>query len=195
MIFEIVLAILVLLVIYRKKVIRIADLPLRYPVLIFASFALQFLIVYLGGQEVHFFIEYAPFLYIFSFAILLWALYKNLHIKWMFVVIIGIFLNFLAITVNGGAMPVSADALETAGLHKYCEILQKGLYPTHTVMMPDDPLVARILGDFIPIVPPHPRPRVISIGDIIMTIGVVLVMFGAISKDYGQEGKEKASSK
>ncbi|MEC9488820.1 MAG: DUF5317 domain-containing protein [Halanaerobium sp.] len=180
MIFEVLVALLIILIIYRKKIIKIADIPLRYPLVIFLSFALQFSIVYFGGKEVNFFLEYGSVIYVASFLLLFWALYHNLHIPGMKIVFTGIFCNFMAITMNGGAMPVSSAALRTAGLNSLLNTLAKGLWPTHQLMSQADNLLARVFGDFIPIPPPHPRPRVISIGDIIMTVGIIVVMVMAV---------------
>jgi len=41
---------------------------------------------------------------------------RNLDLRFVWVVALGGLLNFVAIAANGGVMPASRDALETAGL-------------------------------------------------------------------------------
>ncbi|MGM0438568.1 MAG: DUF5317 family protein, partial [Bacillota bacterium] len=59
-------------------------------------------------------------------------------------------------------------------------------YVTHTLMTESDNLIAKIAGDIIPIIPPHPRPRVISIGDIVMTIGIIYMLYFYTKNDVSE---------
>jgi hypothetical protein len=87
----------------------------------------------------------------------------------------GLVLNILVIAVNGG-MPVSANALETAGARAE-DLLGAGT-AKHHLMGPTDALTP--LGDVIGI--PPPVGAVISIGDVLLYAGVavlvVMVMLG-----------------
>ncbi|MFW5786809.1 MAG: DUF5317 domain-containing protein [Halanaerobiales bacterium] len=177
MIFEVLIALIILLILYRKKFLKLAEIKFNYPLLFFLSFFLQFIVVYFGGKGSSFMINYGSIIYIISFLLLIWVLSKNLHLRGIKLIFIGIMLNFLAITLNNGTMPVSGQALEKAKLNDYKDILQDGKYPTHTLMQENTPQLSLVLGDFIPITPPHPRPRVISIGDIIMTAGVIYLLY------------------
>lgn len=183
MIFEVLAALLILLLLYKKRFLKIINIPIRYPLLLFLSFLFQFLIVYLGGREINFILKYGPVIYVGSFLLLLWTLYQNSHIKGMKIIFIGIFLNFIAITMNGGQMPVAETAMQISGLEDLYQTVSSGLYPTHTLMAETDNIISKITGDFIPIPPPHPRPRVISIGDIVMTVGVIYMFYFYISRE------------
>lgn len=84
---------------------------------------------------------------------------------------IGVLLNFVVMVVNGGRMPVSLEAatiLDPA----YAEAIKNGLYGKHAVLT-DNTLVG-FLGDVIPITDPYPKDQVISIGDIVMNIGIFI---------------------
>ena len=186
MIFEIGIAFIILLLIYKKKVKNLIHIPLKFPFLLFLSFLIQFLVVYLGGKEIDFILRFGPLFYVMSFLLLLWVLFRNSHIKGMKIIFIGIFINLLAITMNGGQMPVSPEAMNKASLDTLYQTVKSGNYVTHTLLTESDNIIAKIAGDIIPITPPHPRPRVISIGDIIMTIGVIYMLYFYTKNDISE---------
>jgi hypothetical protein len=84
-------------------------------------------------------------------------------------ILIGVFLNFLVMALNGGRMPVSLDAASVLD-PGYIEVLKESLYAKHTMLTSSTYL--GFLGDVIPISDPYPRTQIISIGDIIMNIGI-----------------------
>ncbi|WP_394172106.1 DUF5317 domain-containing protein [Guptibacillus hwajinpoensis] len=101
--------------------------------------------------------------------IFLWLNRKmNIGILLLF---IGVLLNFIVMFVNGGRMPVSLEAatiLDPA----YAEAIKNGLYGKHAVLT--DHTLVGFLGDVIPITDPYPKDQVISIGDIVMNIGIFI---------------------
>ncbi|WP_349408726.1 DUF5317 domain-containing protein [Pseudalkalibacillus sp. SCS-8] len=89
----------------------------------------------------------------------------------VWLILIGVFLNFVVMGANGGRMPVS---LEAAGYldPAYGQALQEGYYGKHTPLTDDT--YFGFLGDVIPLPEFYPRQQVISFGDIIMNIGIFL---------------------
>jgi len=89
-------------------------------------------------------------------------------------IFVGVFLNFLVMVLNGGAMPVSLEAAAALGQY-YVDVLQDNdVVFKHAMLMEDTRLP--FLGDIIPIVAPYPREMVISIGDIVMNIGIFIFL-------------------
>jgi len=89
-------------------------------------------------------------------------------------IFVGVFLNFLVMALNGGAMPVSLEAAALLG-SEYVEMLRThDIVYKHAALMEDTLLP--FLGDIIPIVAPYPRQMVISIGDIVMNIGIFVFL-------------------
>lgn len=85
-------------------------------------------------------------------------------------VFIGVLLNFLVMAVNGGRMPVSLEAATVLD-PKFLEMLKEGsIYAKHQALT--DSTWLGFLGDIIPLSSPYPRAKVISIGDVIMNIGI-----------------------
>ena len=110
-----------------------------------------------------------------SYALLIAFAWVNRRLPAAWLVLAGLGCNLLVIGVNGG-MPVSASALETAGAS--ADGLVGAGTVKHHLMGPDDILTP--LADVIGI--PPPIGAVISIGDVLLYVGlailVVTVMLG-----------------
>ncbi|MFB5268888.1 DUF5317 domain-containing protein [Paenibacillus enshidis] len=99
-------------------------------------------------------------------------LWLNRHQPGFLIILIGVFLNFLVMAVNGGRMPVSLTASYVLGPY-YVELLQSGEVISKHFMM-DDSTRLSFLGDIIPLSAPYPRTQVISVGDVVMNVGIFL---------------------
>jgi hypothetical protein len=108
-------------------------------------------------------------IYIVVYVLGLLFLYINRKNPGFLLILIGVFLNFLVMTLNGGRMPVSVEAAAILD-PGYIEVLNDSLYAKHTMLTSSTYL--GFLGDVIPISDPYPRTQIISIGDIIMNIGI-----------------------
>jgi len=71
-------------------------------------------------------------------------------------------------------MPVSVDALMKAHLEDFLPLLGSKTYVIHTILKESTHL--KFLADVIPLPPPYPRPRALSIGDIIMAAGLFMLI-------------------
>ncbi|MFB5762322.1 DUF5317 domain-containing protein [Paenibacillus medicaginis] len=99
-------------------------------------------------------------------------LWLNRHQPGFLIILIGVFLNFLVMAVNGGRMPVSLTASYVLGPY-YVELLQSGEVISKHFMMNDSTRLS-FLGDIIPLSAPYPRTQVISVGDVVMNVGIFL---------------------
>lgn len=94
----------------------------------------------------------------------------NKNIKYMRLIESGFILNFLPMVLNGGKMPVLESALVEIGKIREVEIMRQGLMMGHKLI--DSNTRFTILADFIPM--NIFIPKVISIGDIIIALGIIL---------------------
>lgn len=101
----------------------------------------------------------------------LFFLAVNRHYKGFVLIFIGVFLNFLVMAVNGGRMPVSMEAAVILD-PGYLEAIKAELYAKHAVLNSSTNL--GFLGDIIPLADPYPKNQVISIGDVLMNIGIFM---------------------
>ena len=111
------------------------------------------------------------FIYILVYVAGLLFLFINRKQTGFTLILIGVFLNFFVMALNGGRMPVSEQAASILD-PSYFDALKDSLYAKHQALTGSTKL--GFLGDIIPLTKPYPRTQVISIGDIIMNIGIFL---------------------
>jgi hypothetical protein len=138
---------------------------LIFPVLL----AIQFLLFFLHDR-VPVIAHYNGYMFMIVYAAGLYVLVLNRKEKGFWWIFAGVALNFLVMLVNGGKMPVSVEAASVLE-PKFVEMLQNGAITTKHSML-DDSTLLPFLGDIIPLTKPYPRSQVISIGDVIMNIGI-----------------------
>ncbi len=179
MMIEAVLAGLLLGLILKGRLSRLSTLRIRGTPLLLAAVVMQY-----GGQwlfdrgQVWVGAWGAP-IYGCSLLLVLAFVWLNRSLPALWLSGLGVALNALVIAVNGVRMPVAAAALQAAALPHYVDYLQQGRVITHTLI--DKATLLPWLGDWIPLPPPYPRPKVLSPGDVVMAAGLfyfVLVALG-----------------
>ncbi|MCX7884080.1 MAG: DUF5317 domain-containing protein [Caloramator sp.] len=111
-------------------------------------------------------------IYIIEYALIFLFIYFNRENKFILIMGFGFLLNAFAIFSNRGAMPVSAKAAVVAGLAPSIDSVKasaEGLY-----VIQNESTRLWILGDIIP--KTYLRHYVISIGDIIAAIGLMIFL-------------------
>jgi len=152
----------------------LGEMPLKRVDCIIASFAIEAAVVALGLRGAAFVSPVAPYAFFVSYALLLYAIWANRHIRWMLLTGIGVALNFVVILANGMKMPVSADMLTAVGMAQQVTAIQSGKVLTYRLV--DATTRLWQLGDVIPIGQPYPIHRVVSLGDVVMSLGVFLLI-------------------
>lgn len=139
-----------------------------------ASFLVEFGAVYLASKSVKIVTDGIFYIHFISYMLLFCGILMNLDKYSFWIITAGVLLNFIVIMANGGRMPVSADALKYAGLYKNLSDIALGRIVTHSLMNTSTKL--RFLGDVLPLPKYYPRPKVYSIGDILLAIGVFIYL-------------------
>ncbi|MFT9487902.1 MAG: DUF5317 domain-containing protein [Tepidibacillus sp.] len=148
------------------RVLNFLDLDIHSPWLIILALFIQLPIMFL----------YPKFLFvamIVSYILLLLFLYqnKNLHgSKWVFM---GIILNMVVMLANGGRMPVDMRAAQEL-IPEHIPSLLAGTYGKHIAMTINTSF--RFLGDIFYVPAPYPHPVVFSIGDVLISIGLFILI-------------------
>jgi len=158
----------------------LAQISLKKIELILLSCLIQVGLIFLGARKVKFVLDYSSYAVIFSYLVLLLAIWYNKKLKGMNFITLGIVFNFIVIVANGGHMPVLLDGLYKAGLDNFALILKEGTYVTHTLIT--EKTLFRFLADVIPLPPPFPDPSVVSVGDFLMFYGVFRLIQDAMFK-------------
>jgi hypothetical protein len=135
-----------------------------FPLLLLSQFT-----VYFMQNNVSFIGSISNIVFMAVYVIGLYLLWANRHHPGFIIILIGVFLNFIVMAVNGGRMPVSLEASAILD-PQFAQALKSELYGKHAAITEATKLA--FLGDIIPLSAPYPREQVISIGDVIMNIGV-----------------------
>lgn len=137
-----------------------------------SGFFVEFSAVFMAEKGFEFFRDNVFWVHLLSYTLLFIGLYFNRSTLGFKVISAGIFLNFLVIMANGGRMPVSGEAMVGIGLVDNMVAIRDGHVITHALM--GSGTIFRYLGDIFVLPKPYPRPKIFSIGDVIMAIGVFL---------------------
>ena len=125
------------------------------------------------------------------YGILTFALFKNLKIFGIYVVLAGVLLNFAAIAVNAGLMPVSPEALADANLSSIGAVLG-GVLPKGTgILLTIQQTRLWWLTDIFPV---RQMRLVCSVGDLIMLAGIIVLGIQIIYKAYPRINSRKFNS-
>jgi hypothetical protein len=99
----------------------------------------------------------------------------------MRLVLVGIALNLLAIAANGGYMPIPPEALARLGFGDAAYDIVSGsiVVGSKDVLLPSQQALFWMLGDILVTPKPLPQPTAMSIGDIVLAVGVFVFVLGA----------------
>ena len=154
-----------------------AAVQLRWLPLVIASFALQLLIFTPFARAPLVAFATVP-IYVLSMLLLVIWVAANWRIPGMALIAIGLALNVIAITTNGGHMPVSSESARYAGtIDNYTS---EGALVANNSIMTQANVRFWLLTDIIAIPKQVPFANVISIGDVLLTIGVASLCYRAI---------------
>lgn len=157
----------------RGRIKNLENLKISGIHLIFISFGIEFLIVMFMRKGIFsagiitYAVDLVMYLILFTFIL------KNKKNPFILLMGMGFLLNSIPIFLNSGTMPVSVDAMNAVGINS--DISREGLYSVIT-----EGTRVWILADIIPfnfIV--H---VVVSIGDIVAAIGLILLIITGMRK-------------
>ncbi len=151
---------------------NIKELEFKLVSFIFSSYLIQFCIDFWGAMEPWW--GY-PYLHLLSYLLLFAALYSNRIIPGIKFIFAGTFLNFAAIVLNGGVMPVAKSFLSEKAVAAFAA----GLGGTHGLMT--DSTRLRFLADILYIPVPY-DPQVLSVGDIVIDVGIFAIIISAMGR-------------
>jgi hypothetical protein len=139
----------------------------RYLPLFFIPLLLQVVAFSSLGDVVVLDSPLARFMYSLSLGFAAVALFLNRHLPGVTWISAGLFLNFLVIVLNGGFMPISAEARAYAGLAPVTDRDLNIIPMTERTVLP-------WLADIFPLPRGIPFATVFSIGDIFVALGGIV---------------------
>jgi len=173
---------LLLALVRRGDLRRLASLHFRWWWLIIGAFLLKFAVVRLSSEGVSWMATVGPALHILVYALVLLPLILNWGLPGMRLVAAGTALNFAVIAANQGRMPVLETTMVLAGKAQTLDRLRAGSDAIHTVVTSETTLPW--LSDWIPV--PFPLASVVSPGDVLLAVGVILLINTVTQPEYGR---------
>ena len=158
------------------KFMNLGLLRFRLPGLILLGFLIQLIIFQKFWQENDETRTLTPIAYLVSLSLLLIAMTLNHRVAGFKILLLGFFLNFLAIASNGGYMPVSISARAIAGQPS----LTPGQIANNVIGAGPDTRL-EFFGDIFAIPKGFPFPNVFSIGDLFIAAGGAYLIYKAMT--------------
>lgn len=160
----------------RGNLMDLGKLQFRATLIILLGFAIQLVVFQKFWQENSETRALTPLAYLVSLLMLLIALTLNRRIPGAKILLFGFLLNFIAIALNGGYMPVSPDARLLSGQHA----LAPGETENNVVAMGPATRL-EFLGDIFAVPKELPLPNVYSVGDLFIAAGAAYLIYNAMT--------------
>ncbi|EOC99991.1 DUF5317 domain-containing protein [Caldisalinibacter kiritimatiensis] len=154
------------------KLRRLTNIRFKRIWIFLLAIAVQLGIVFLTINEVEFVLKYTKELYIISYALLFIGIISNFKYKSLWVIAIGGALNLFSFIANKGKIPVSVEGLELAGLKEMAELVKQGKMTLYEPIT--EATKYSFLGDIITVPEPYPFPHILSIGDMVIALGLFI---------------------
>lgn len=168
MVYFILIGILLTFILRRRLLSSLLQLRFKASLLMFFGLGLQIFLAYYTKFTGH----TLPFLLEGSFLLILICLLFNCEKPGIQLIFVGCFLNWIALTVNGGKMPVALSALKAAGLEHLNDYSGSSRHQNMDASRLD------WLGDWIPFITPVGTNYVMSPGDLIVGFGLIIFILG-----------------
>jgi hypothetical protein len=157
------------------RLIRLADLQIRWPGLALVAVALQVPLVYnLLHDRVVLGVSVAQLLLGVAWLLVIGLVWVNWRLPGMPLVGLGIGCNLLVMTLNGGWMPITPEALSQLGRLAWVESGGHAakIPGSKSVMLPRAETRLWWLSDIFVLAPPFPVPAAFSVGDVLIALGI-----------------------
>ena len=118
-------------------------------------------------------LTYSPYIIIISYFLLIYVSIHNIKLPGFKYIILGLILNGFVITLNGGSMPVLVKQGAITNINN-TGLLESGTRVVHSLM--NDNTLFAFLGDVISIPKPFPDTSIISVGDIMILVGLFILI-------------------
>lgn len=178
MFIEVLILSIILGYILKGSLKNLENIDIKNLYLIFAAFIIEFIIVMCIGKGILVRGTFTYVLDLIMYILLGIFTYNNRKNPFILLMGVGFLLNAVPIFLNGGAMPVSPEGIKIAGLPQ--DITKEGLY-----RLIDENTRMWFLGDVFPLT--FLRNFVISIGDIIAALGMMLFIISGMKKNTVKE--------
>ncbi len=161
---------------------RLANLPLRWGWVALIAFGLQIYLIYFPEPVSAGLVSPRVGLLVLSYSLLIAVVWQNRALPGIWLLGAGLIANFAVMLLNGGYMPITAEALAQVGHARNALSSETGarVLATKDIVLPREATIAWWLSDIFVLPPPFPIPSVFSIGDVLIALGVFWLLQSAM---------------
>ena len=172
------LAFLLGLVVVGGRVSNLANVSVKWGWLAPLAFVVQAYLIFFPAEKAGGLLSARSMLLTVSYILLFVAVWQNRHLSGVKLIALGLMLNFLVMVVNGGFMPIAPETLVQIGYDGNASQLETGYIVGRTKNMVTEPGEARLwlLSDIMVIPKPFPIPTALSLGDVLIVLGLFLFL-------------------
>ena len=167
------------------KLSQMVDLPLKLGWLALLAFAIQVYLTRFPADRGGGLFSLRAGVLILSYVLLFVVVWKNRRITGLWIIGLGLLLNFLVMVANGGFMPITPEALTQAGYASLASSLESGVRVgrSKNILLAREETRLWVLSDTFVLPRSFPLSRVFSPGDIVIAIGAfILVQSGMLGQ-------------
>ena len=164
---------------------RLANLPLRWAWITLVAFGLQIYLIYFPEPVNEGIFGPRVIVLMFSYALLFAVVWRNRALPGLWLIGLGLLANFAVMLLNGGYMPITAEALAQVGHSRNILSPEPGarVRATKDIVLPREQTYAWWLSDIFVLPPPFPIPSVFSLGDVFIALGAFWLIQNGMSPD------------
>ncbi len=172
------LALIIGLAAVGGRVGNLAHVEVKWAWLAPLAFLMQAYLIFFPAETAHGLLSARSLLLTASHFLLFVVVWQNRDLDGVKLIGVGLLLNFLVMVLNGGFMPITPDALVQIGYDGNVAQLQTGYIVGRTKNMVAKPGDATLwfLSDIMVIPKPFPIPTALSVGDVLIVMGVFLFL-------------------
>jgi hypothetical protein len=159
-------------------------LPLRWLWLVPVAFAVQWIVIRIPTLEPHPALGLAL---VGSYGAILTCLLINRRLPGLTLAAVGTVLNLTAMVANGGFMPTTQATLAAAGLERTHMELGQRVLASKDILLPPGGGLFGWLGDAFVVL--WPIPQAISIGDVLVAVGIGALVFFGTQPRWGRRSR------
>ena len=160
------------------KLSQMSDLPLKLGWLALFAFAMQVYLVHFPAERGGGLFSLRAGVLILSYVLLFIVVWKNRRLHGMWIIGLGLLLNFLAMVANGGYMPITPEALTRAGYAPLASSLESGVRVgrSKNILLTREETRLWVLSDVLVLPQSFPLSRVFSPGDVFIAVGAFILV-------------------
>ena len=156
----------------------LTHIQLRWGWLAPLAFLMQAYLIFFPAERAGDLLSPRSLLLVASHVLLFVVIWQNRQLSGIKIIGMGLLLNFLVMIVNGGFMPITPETLARIGYDGNAAQLETGYIVGRTKNVVAEPGEASLwfLSDVMVIPRPFPIPTALSLGDLLIVLGVFLFL-------------------